>query len=108
MKLNISETEAFITSCVFSSLFVISVYIWKPIVTPPADIKQIWMKKWYRLSNAEKTMIEEYEIRMRMKSVGTLSILAFIFILCRANLAENQEVSMLRWFGLRINFQVIR
>lgn len=108
MKLNISETEAFIYSCIFSSLFVLSVYIWKPMVTPPADIKQIWMKKWYRLSHAEKTVIEEYEIRMRMKSVGTLVLLAFTFILCKAHLAENQEVSILRWFGVRINLQVIR
>ena len=45
MKLNISETEAFIYSLILSSLFVLSVYIWKPIVTPPPEIKQMWLKK---------------------------------------------------------------
>ena len=88
MKLNISETEAFIYSCIFSSLFVLSVYIWKPLVTPPIEIKQIWMKKWYKLTIFEKNMVEEYEIRMRIKSVGTLVLLSLIFILCKAHLAE--------------------
>ena len=50
MKLNISEAEAFIYSTIFASLFVLSVYIWKPIATPPAYITQIWMKKWYHLT----------------------------------------------------------
>ena len=54
MKLSISETEAFVYSCIFSSLFVLSVYIWKPLVTPPDDIKAIWMKKWYKLNRIEK------------------------------------------------------
>ena len=54
MKLNITEVEAFFYSMLFSSLFVISVYIWKPIVTPPAEIKQIWLKKWHKLNFGER------------------------------------------------------
>ena len=50
MKLDITEAEAFIFSTIFASLFVVSVYIWKPLVTPPAEIKQIWMKKWYKMT----------------------------------------------------------
>ena len=108
MKLDIGETEAFILATVFSSLFVISVYIWKPLVTPPTDIRQIWMKKWYNLTRDEKKTIEQYEIRMRIKSVGTLCLLAFVFIVGRSSLGERRDVGVLKWFGLSVNFQVIR
>ena len=84
MKLNITEAEAFIYSTIFASLFVLSVYIWKPIATPPAYITQIWMKKWYHLTQNEKKAIEEYEVRMRCTSVGTLVVLSFLFLLGRS------------------------
>ena len=45
---------------------------------------------------------------MRTKSVGTLVLLAALFILCKAQLAERPEVSISRWFGLSINLQVLR
>ena len=108
MKLDITEAEAFIFSTIIASLFVISVYVWKPLVTPPAEIKQIWMKKWYKLTHEEKDTIDLYEVRMRIKSVGTLCLLAFLFLLCRSSLAERREVGILQWFGLTINFQVLR
>jgi len=108
MKLTISETEAFIYATGFASLFVLSVYIWKPLITPPEEITKVWQKKWYSLRSQERLMIEDYEMRMRTKSVGTLVLLAMIFLLARSSLSERQDVSIFRWFGLTIDLQTIR
>ena len=108
MKLNISETEAFIYSLAFASLFVLSVYIWKPLVTPPAEIIQIWLKKWYHLRPSERRLIEDYEMRMRTKSVGTLMLMAMAFLIARSHLGERPEVGVIRWFGLQINLQTLK
>ena len=47
MKLNIIEAEAFIYATIMSSFFVVAVYIWKPLMTPPAEIVKVWRKKWH-------------------------------------------------------------
>lgn len=108
MKLEISQAEAFIFSTIFASLFVVSVYIWKPLVTPPVEIKRIWLKKRHNLTQFEKKTIEMYEVRMRIQSVGTLCLLAFLFLIMRSSLGERREVGVLQWFGLSINMQVLR
>ena len=108
MKLNIGEAEAFIYATIFSSLFVISVYIWKPLVTPPAEIKQIWLKRWHNLKFADRNMIEEYEMRMRTKSVGLLVLLACVFLIAKSHLGERKDVSIMRWFGLSLDWQTVR
>ena len=53
-------------------------------------------------------MIEAYEIRMRTKSVGLLVGLASIFLIAKSHLSERQEVGVLRWFGLAVDWQTIR
>ena len=108
MKLNITEAEAFIYAAIFSSLFVIAVYIWKPLVTPPAEIMKIWLKKWHQLRFSERQMIEEYEMRMRTKSVGLLVLFAILFLIGRSHLGERLEVSIMRWFGLVLDWQTVR
>ena len=88
MKLEISEAEAFFYSTIFASCFVFSIYIWKPIVAPPAEIHKLRQKKVHRLNYSERQTIDDYEIRMRMKSVGILVCLAVLFLICRSRLSE--------------------
>ena len=53
MKLDITELGAFALSTLFASLFVISVYIWKPITKRPPELLKIWRKPKYLLSPSE-------------------------------------------------------
>ena len=55
------------------------------------------------LNRAEKSTMEEYEVRMRIKSVGLLTLTAMASILIRSHLAERREVGMFQWFGLSVN-----
>ena len=55
------------------------------------------------LNRAEKQTMEEYEVRMRIKSVGLLTLTAMASILIRSHLAERREVGMFQWFGLSVN-----
>ena len=48
----------------------------------------------------DKEKIETYEIRMRIRSVGTLCALAFIFLYLMADFEQRREVGIFRWFGL--------
>lgn len=59
MKLDISAETAITASFVLSSFFVLSVYIWRPIYKPPYDTKT------ERLSTVQRTLVEEFEIKMR-------------------------------------------
>lgn len=40
MKLDVTETEAFVYSSVLATVFVLAVYIWKPLYDPPYDKKR--------------------------------------------------------------------
>ena len=53
MKLDITEIGAFALSTLFASLFVISVYIWKPITKKPPELLRIWQKPKYKLTLQE-------------------------------------------------------
>ena len=85
MKLDISEFGAFAFSTLFASFFVISVYIWKPITRPPLELLKLWQKRKNHLKKDERTLIDEYEIKMRIRSVGTLCGIAFIFLCIMAD-----------------------
>jgi membrane protease YdiL (CAAX protease family) len=45
MKLEVSETQAYILTTLIASFFVLAVYVWKPFVTAPAKIRQLQKKK---------------------------------------------------------------
>ena len=45
---------------------------------------------------------------MRIRSVGTLCILAFIFLCFMADFDQRTEVGVLRWFGLALNQDVVK
>ena len=45
---------------------------------------------------------------MRIRSVGTLCVLAFIFLCFMADFDKRTEVGVLRWFGLAINQEVVK
>ena len=108
MKLKITEAEAFIYSAIVASFFVLSVYIWKPLVTPPAEVKQLWLRKRHNLKPYEVKAIEDYEIGMRIKSVGSLVLLAMSLLVFRSHLSERPDVGILRWFGLTLDLQTLQ
>jgi hypothetical protein len=44
--------------------------------------------------------VEEFEIKMRCQSVGTLCFMALMWIIMNADHNQRQNVSITRWFGL--------
>lgn len=45
MKLVVSQNQAFVIATLYASFFVLAVYVWKPFVKTPYNIKQIMKKK---------------------------------------------------------------
>lgn len=112
MKLVITELQAMVLSLIFASFFVIAVYIWKPIFIVPGlnltnSPKQLDPKEEKRRMK-QNPAIAEFEMRMRIASVGFLCLLAFISIVLMGDPLRRRDVSIARWFGLPITPEVIR
>jgi membrane protease YdiL (CAAX protease family) len=52
--------------------------------------------------------VEEFEIKMRCQSVGTLCFMALMWIIMTADHNQRQNVSITKWFGLKIDLEVIK
>ena len=105
MKLEVSETEAYLYSFVLASFFVIAVYIWKPIYNPPYDLKKIRKDK---LTQTQQKQIEQFETKMRTQSVGTLCFFALLTIIMLADHAQRPQVSILNWFAFSLSSRVLK
>ena len=108
MRLDITELGAFALSTLFASTFVVSVYIWKPFTKRPPELLKIWQKPKYQLTRLERDMIDAYENKMRIRSVGTLCILAAVLICVMADMGDRPQVGVLRWFGLSIDKDALK
>ena len=80
MKLEISPEVAMISSFVLACFFVLAVYVWKPIYNPPYDFKDE-----VKLSKHHSKLVNEFEIKMRSMSVGSLCLAIFLFIILVAD-----------------------
>lgn len=94
-------------SFVLASFFVISVYIWKPIFNPPYKIREL-RNNQTRLSAYQQAQIDEFESKMRTQSVGSLCFLALLCIIMAADHVQRPEVSILKWFGFRVDLHAIK
>jgi membrane protease YdiL (CAAX protease family) len=52
--------------------------------------------------------VEEFEIKMRSQSVGTLCFFSLLTITMIADHNARPEVSILTWFGLKVDFKVFK
>lgn len=80
----------------------LAVYIWRPIYKPPYETKED-----AKLSKQQTKLVEEFEIKMRTQSVGTLCFATFLGITLMSDQAQRPDVTVLQWFGLKIDSNVI-
>ena len=82
-------------------------YIWKPIFDPPYDATKL-RKDGQSLTPAMLKKVEEFEIKMRSQSVATLCFFALLVIVMAADHNQRPDVSIIQWFGLKINLEAIK
>jgi hypothetical protein len=114
MKLDVSPQGALFYCSVLATFFVLAVYIWKPIYDPPSFGKLEPRKQTLnrdrtegRLKRENTQKQQEFEIKMRCQSVGTLCFLAMLYFILVADHSRRPDVSIAAWFGLKIDLQVI-
>lgn len=95
-------------STLYASFFVVAVYIWKPFVRTPYNIKQLQKKKQHQLKSSEWEQLEDYLSMQRTKSVGTLCLIAFVSLVWLADRSARPEVGFVRWFGLTLDVAALK
>jgi membrane protease YdiL (CAAX protease family) len=108
MKLQVNQNTAFVLSTLYASFFVVAVYIWKPFVRTPYNIKQLQKKKQHQLKQAEWEQLEDYLSRQRTRSVGTLCVFAFASLFWMADRQTRPEVGVFKWFGLDLDIGALK
>jgi hypothetical protein len=90
--------------------------VWKPFVhfkTNPKPTRSDKLAKEQIIKldrlfyEEEATRKDNFEIKCRCISVSLLCLLAGLFILTQADLSKNTDITVLRWFGLSINIDVL-
>jgi len=60
------------------------------------------------MTPAMRKKVEEFEIKMRSQSVGTLCFFSLLTIIMLADHNARLDCSILTWFGLKIDLKVFK
>ena len=60
------------------------------------------------MTTAMQKKVEEFEIKMRSQSVATLCFFALLVIIMSADHNQRTDVSIIKWFGLKIDLEAIK
>ena len=96
-------------SILFSSFFVAAVYVWRPFIQfkrkdnphPDKTGKHIYFEL------EENQRKEVFDIKMKCFAVMCLCAMAAFFLLVQSDLSVRPEVTILKWFGLAVDTDVL-